>query len=134
MRTVPSPVSPVPCSLDSHLSIAVLLVRGGLVFRMRQPNHSRYCCPFWASCTWQEKGVGYGSFSVNLVTSCLVQACSSSSAPMRQKASPRPCRMAQDYVGQNKSVIDSSPLCVSRDSTGHENRAFLAAGVGCRHA
>jgi len=68
------------------------------------------------------------------LTSCLVQACSSSSAPMLQKASPRPCRMAQDYVGQNKVVIDSSPLCVCRDSTGHENRAFLAAGVGCRHA
>jgi hypothetical protein len=100
----------------------VFCLYAGAGFRDEQlmkANHSKYCPPFWASCTWAEKRA-WGTAALALPGDlCLVQA-RSSYTPMHQKASPGhaswPCRLES--------------LSLSRDSIGHENRAFLAAGVG----
>jgi hypothetical protein len=137
MRTGLSPVSAVPCSLDSHLSMQLCLYAGGEFFRMGQLTKS----PITAGIAvhsgqvahGRKKGVGYGSFSVHLVTSCLSKPVVHLAPPCVKKLRPGYGRMAQDLFGQ-QLLPPSSPSAFPRDSTGHENRAFLAAGVGCRHA
>jgi hypothetical protein len=77
----------------------------------------------------RKKGVGYSSFSVNLVTSLPL------SKPVVHLAPPcvkklRPAMQDGLKICRATKCYRFEPLCVSRDSTGHENRAFLAAG--CR--
>src|SRR5271170_1976910 len=111
MRTVPSPVSAVPCSLDSHLSMQLCLYAGGEFFRMGQLTKS----PITAGIAvhsgqvahGRKKGVGYGSFSVNLVTSCLSKPVVHLAPPCVKKLRPGYGRMGPRLVRATTATASS---------------------------
>ena len=118
MRTVLSPVSPVPCSFRFPLVNAVLLVRGGWVFlgwtSLRKAQSQRVLLSILGKLHMAEKRRGVRQLlALTWVTSCLSKPVVHLVPPCVKKLRPAKQEGAQDLSG-NKVLSTRAPLRFQR--------------------